>query len=63
MAVAVSFTVVCSGGCYKRIVSVNNTPGYTGTVYESNLGKGKQQGNETLFQVEKKTYKGTTYLD
>ncbi len=63
MAAAVSFSVAFSGGCYKRIVSVNNTPGYTGTVYESNLGKGKQQGNETLFQVEKKTYKGTTYSD
>ncbi len=51
------------GGCYKRVVGVDNTPGYTGTVYESNLGKGKQEGNESLFQVEKRTYKGTTYLD
>ena len=62
---AVGFLLLglAGGGCYKRVVSVDNTPGYTGTVYESNLGKGKQEGNESLFQVEKRTYKGTTYLD
>lgn len=50
-------------GCYKRVVSVTNAPGYTGDVYESNLGSGKQEGNESLFQVKKRTYKGTSYVD
>lgn len=63
VVVVLSCVIAIHGGCYKRVVSVDNTPGYTGTVYESNLGKGKQQGNESLFQVEKRTYKGTTYLD
>ena len=50
-------------GCYKRVVGVTNAPGYTGDVYESNLGSGKQEGNESLFQVRKRTYKGTSYVD
>ena len=50
-------------GCYKRVVGVSNAPGYTGKVYESNLGEGDQEGNESIFQVEKRTYKGTTYIE
>lgn len=56
------FTTLATG-CYQRVVGVSNSPGYTGKVYESNLGEGKQEGNESLFQVEKRTYKGTTYID
>ena len=56
------FTTLATG-CYQRVVGVTNSPGYTGKVYESNLGEGKQEGNESLFQVEKRTYKGTTYID
>lgn len=59
---AVACTALLSG-CYKRVVGVSNSPGYTGKVYQSNLGEGKQEGNESLFQVEKRTYKGTTYID
>ena len=50
-------------GCYKRVVGTKNAPGYTGLVYESNLGEGDQDGNETLFQVEKRTFKGTYFVD
>ena len=56
------FTTLATG-CYQRVVGVSNSPGYTGKVYKSNLGEGKQEGNENLFQVEKRTYKGTTYID
>lgn len=59
---AVVFTV-SAAGCYHRVVGVSNSSGYTGKVYESNLGEGKQEGNESLFQIEKRTYKGTTYID
>ena len=50
-------------GCYKRVVGTKNAPGYTGMVYQSNLGDGDQEGNESLFQVEKRTYKGTYFVD
>ncbi|MCH2161766.1 MAG: hypothetical protein MK085_07820 [Phycisphaerales bacterium] len=50
-------------GCYKRVVGTKNAPGYTGMVYESNLGEGEQEGNESLFRVETRTYKGTYFVD
>ena len=50
-------------GCYKRVVGTKNAPGYTGLVYESNLGEGDQDGNESLFQVETRTFKGTYFVD
>ena len=63
LALSVGVFAASTSGCYKRVVGVKNSPGYTGSVYESNLGEGKQEGNESLFQIEKRTYKGTTYID
>lgn len=63
IAAVMAAVVFVPMGCYKRVVGVTNAPGYTGDVYESNLGSGKQEGNESLFQVKKRTYKGTSYVD
>ena len=58
LLLATAMLTVC-GGCYKRVVGVKNAPGFTGEVHEANV----KTGNEELFQVKKRTYIGTTFVD
>lgn len=52
-AICATLTLASLPGCYRRVVSVKNNPGYQGKVYEANLPEGEQNAVVDLFTIER----------